>query len=74
MHQLGVTSGDCIFIGDGGSNELQGARDLGIDAYFLDDQPADQSKVLRVDMYKWGGPSIKSLSQVPELMANFNFD
>ncbi len=70
MHQLGVTSGDCIFIGDGGSNELQGARDLGIDAYFLDDQPADQSKVLRVDVHEWDDPSIKSLSQVPELLAN----
>lgn len=56
MHQLGVTSGDWIFIGDGGSNELQGARDLGIDAYFLDDQPADQSKVLRVDVHDVGRP------------------
>ena len=30
---------DCLFIGDGGSNELQGAPKLGIAAYMLDDQP-----------------------------------
>ncbi|MBT5319238.1 MAG: HAD-IA family hydrolase, partial [Chloroflexi bacterium] len=61
MNGLGVTPSESIFIGDGGSNELQGARDLGISAYFLDDQPEDQSTVLRVDVHEWDGPSINSL-------------
>ena len=30
--RLGVKSKDCIFVGDGGSNELQGARDAGMKA------------------------------------------
>jgi len=70
MDGLGVTPSECLFIGDGGSNELQGARNLGIAAYMLDDQPADQSTVLRVDVHEWDGPSIQTLSQVPGLIAH----
>ena len=70
MDGLGVTPPECMFIGDGGSNELQGARNLGIAAYMLDDQPEDQSTVLRVDVHEWDGLSIHSLSQVPELIAH----
>lgn len=69
MDGLGVTPSQCLFIGDGGSNELHGARDLGIAAYMLDDQPADQSTVLRVDVHKWNGPSIQNLSEVPAVVA-----
>jgi putative hydrolase of the HAD superfamily len=69
MEGLGVSPSECIFIGDGGSNELQGARELGIAAYMLDDQPADQSTVLRVDVHEWNGPSIQNLSEVPALVA-----
>lgn len=72
MSGLGVTPAESIFIGDGGSNELQGASDLGIDAYLLDDQPADLSTVLRVDIHEWDGPSIRNLSEVPALIARTN--
>jgi putative hydrolase of the HAD superfamily len=70
MDGLGVTPSECMFIGDGGSNELQGARNLGTAAYMLDDQPADQSTVLQVNVHEWDGPSIQSLSQVPGLIAH----
>ena len=30
--RLGVEIKDCIFVGDGGSNELQGARNAGMNA------------------------------------------
>ncbi len=30
MGALGVTPEECVFIGDGGSEELEGARDLGM--------------------------------------------
>lgn len=32
MAQLGVTAGECLFIGDGGSQELEAARALGMEA------------------------------------------
>ena len=69
MAGLGVTPSKCLFIGDGGSNELQGARDLGIAAYMLDDQPTDLTTVLRVDVHEWNGPSITNLTEVPALVA-----
>ncbi|MDP6822987.1 MAG: HAD hydrolase-like protein [Dehalococcoidia bacterium] len=68
MADLGIRPAESIFVGDGGSNELQGARDLGISAYFLDDQAQDLSTVMRVDVHEWDGPSIKSLSEVPGLI------
>ena len=52
MKSLGVTQSDCLFVADGGSNELKGARELGIAAYFLDDQSADLSTVMRVDVHE----------------------
>lgn len=30
--RLGVATGDCVFVGDGGSHELEGARDAGMTA------------------------------------------
>ena len=56
MDGMGVTSSQRLFIGDGGSNELQGARNLNIAAYMLNDQPTDQRTVLRVDIHEWDGP------------------
>jgi putative hydrolase of the HAD superfamily len=35
LKQLGVDASDSVFVGDGGSGELQGARDLGITAVFI---------------------------------------
>jgi putative hydrolase of the HAD superfamily len=35
MHQLGVTPEQSVFVGDGGSRELEGARNLGITAVMI---------------------------------------
>jgi putative hydrolase of the HAD superfamily len=35
---LGVEPEECVFVGDGGSNELQGARSLGITAVLVDQE------------------------------------
>ena len=35
LEQLGVTAPEAVFVGDGGSNELKGARDLGITAVMV---------------------------------------
>ena len=32
LKRLGIDPGDCIFVGDGGSNELVGARKAGMKA------------------------------------------
>ena len=35
LKQLGVSAGACVFVGDGGSNELAGARNLGLTTVFV---------------------------------------
>ena len=35
MQKLGVQPEDCVFVGDGGSNELAGAQNLGITTVFI---------------------------------------
>jgi putative hydrolase of the HAD superfamily len=35
MRELRVGSSDCLFVGDGGSDELRGARDIGITAVMI---------------------------------------
>lgn len=64
LEQLRVVPSEALFVGDGGSNELAGAEAIGMFALLLDDQPADQSTVLRVDVHEWNGPSVKNISDV----------
>jgi putative hydrolase of the HAD superfamily len=35
LEELGLDAGDCIFVGDGGSNELEGARAVGMRPVFI---------------------------------------
>lgn len=63
LSALGVGAQDSLFVGDGGSGELDGASALGIDAVLLDDRDAE-NKVLRVDVREWAGPTIRNLSEV----------
>lgn len=35
LEQLGIDASQAVFVGDGGSNELQGAKDLGITTVFI---------------------------------------
>ncbi len=63
LGNLNVTTEESLFVGDGGSSELQGADALGIDAVLLDDRTAS-SEVLRVDVRDWSGPKITELSEL----------
>ena len=38
LDELGIDSLDCVFVGDGGSNELAGAHTLGITTVFVSDK------------------------------------
>jgi len=35
LNRLGLSAGECIFVGDGGSNELRGARQVGLYSVFV---------------------------------------
>lgn len=63
--QLGVHLDRCLFVGDGSSGELQGARALGMVALLIrrpDDPPEND---VRYNRHAWDGPVISSLRELP---------
>ena len=67
LTELGVSPSAAIFVGDGGSNELTGAVNVGIPAILLDDQPPGGQEVLRVGLQDWDGPRVTDISEVVAL-------
>ena len=63
--RLGVTPGNCLYVGDGGSGELTGASQVGMGAVLIR-APYDTSKGDRED---WSGARISSLGEVLDLVA-----
>lgn len=65
--RLGVNPGECLFVGDGGSGELSGARQLGMTAVLIrDPDESDSQMMTRED--DWDGPRIKYLREVLDLV------
>ena len=62
--RLGVEPSECLFIGDGGSGELTGATDVGMDAVLIR-APDDTENGDRED---WQGVRVSSVSEVLCLM------
>ena len=65
--RLGVGPGACLYVGDGGSGELTGARRAGMSALRLDAPDAAQAVIYDADA-AWDGPAISSLSAVLEFV------
>lgn len=62
--RLGVEPSDCLFVGDGGSNELTGATNAGMDAVLIR-APGDTENGDRED---WQGIRISSVTEVLTLV------
>ena len=62
--RLGVTPGNCLYVGDGGSGELTGASRVGMDAVLIR-APYDTSRGDRED---WDGAGISTLGEVLDLV------
>jgi putative hydrolase of the HAD superfamily len=66
-NRLGVDPADCLYVGDGGANELTGAADVGMTAVLIatayDDAPA-----LGASRQAWDGTQIASIPEVLELL------
>lgn len=69
LSALAVEPKEALFIGDGGSDELNGAERCGIDAVMIDDRPADAGEMLRVGVGDWAGRVIGDLAEVIELVS-----
>jgi putative hydrolase of the HAD superfamily len=61
---LDVRPQDALFVGDGGSDELNGAVRAGIDAVKIDDIPDASEARLRVGVSEWDGPTATSMSDI----------
>lgn len=65
--RLGVRPQECLYIGDGGGNELSGASAAGMTAYLLRDRDWDDNQVHDREE-SWPGPTLSSLLEVLPLL------
>jgi len=66
--QLGLAADECLYVGDGGSNELTGAVNAGMAAVLLDD-PVGRTAIV-YDRDGCDGPSIDTLAEVLRLVGS----
>ena len=64
--RLGVEPGECLYVGDGGSNELTGATAFGMRAVLIADEGWATGH--RFDSDDWHGEAIADLAEVPGLI------
>lgn len=67
--QLGVRPQDCLYIGDGGSQELTGAERVGMHPVMIR-SALETPDVHRIHEDNWGGPRISSLSEILTIVAD----
>jgi putative hydrolase of the HAD superfamily len=67
--RLGVQPEDCLYVGDGASQELPGAARVGMNPVLLC-IPEDEhiNGVYQIDTEGWDGPMVSSLGEVLELL------
>ena len=65
--RLRIRPEECLFIGDGGSEELSGALSVGMNP-FLFRPDADSTEQHLMNRERWEGPIISSLAEVLELV------
>ncbi len=66
--RLGVRMPDCVYIGDGSSQELTGASRVGMYPIQLYIEAEADPDVMRFGQEKWPGTRISSLSELPPLV------
>ena len=66
--RLAVRPDQCLFVGDGGSNELSGARDVGMHPVLIR-LDADSTEPHLARREEWSGPTVSSLREITEVAA-----
>ena len=64
LESLEISPADALFVGDGGSDELNGATRAGIDALMIDDVDGSGVDMLRVGFVEWNGPAVNSMADI----------
>lgn len=64
-NKLGMMCSECLYVGDGGSNELTGARAVGMHPVLLHmKEEQDDAEAHRVDGELWDGARISDLAEI----------
>jgi putative hydrolase of the HAD superfamily len=68
--KLGVPCSECLYVGDGGSNELTGAKAVGMQPVLLyEEDEQGNADTHRVDGQAWDGAQITDLSEITDLIS-----
>ncbi len=65
---LGVRAEDCMYVGDGDSNELSGALEMGMQPVMIRVDYEKESALYVYNRQEWDGPVIGSLTEVLSLV------
>jgi putative hydrolase of the HAD superfamily len=65
--RLAIEPAQCLYVGDGSSQELTGAERAGLHPVWLAVPAEDDPDVHRVDAERWTGPSVAALAEVLSL-------
>lgn len=68
LEQLNVKPQDCLYVGDGSSQELSGAQKVGMHPILIRVPHEMNEDAYRIDEEEWQGPAISSLSEVLGLL------
>lgn len=66
--RLGVTADRCLYVGDGGSRELTGAKAVGMHPVLIRVEYERELDQYRPDALEWTGPVITTIEQVLDLV------
>lgn len=66
--RLGVSPGECLYVGDGGSQELSGALAVGMDPVQIRDLQESPADAERENREPWPGPVIEALSEILDVV------
>lgn len=67
-NRLGIRPECCLYVGDGGSEELTGASRVGMHAVLLRAREEARHQSVRYDADVWHGPSVSTLSEIIHLL------
>lgn len=69
--RLGVACSECLYVGDGGSHELDGAKEVGMHPVLLfDANEQNNPDMHRINEQTWDGPRVADLAEVLTLIPN----
>ena len=68
LEGLELTADTCLFVGDGGSGELEGARRVGLHLVLIQVPGDDLDDPHRPEAKEWRGPTVSAISEVLDLV------